>query len=63
VLTSVIKATGVDTDLEEVECILANLIANGYIKGYIAHKAKAIVISKKNPLPIAQFDETEGLPE
>lgn len=36
---------------DEIECILANLIHQGYIKGYISHKVGFLVISKKNPFP------------
>lgn len=34
-------ASGVEMDLDEVECIVANLIYRKYIKGYISHKARA----------------------
>lgn len=27
-----------DLDMDELECILANLISIGYIKGYISHE-------------------------
>jgi hypothetical protein len=44
-----------DADVDEIECILANLIFEGYIKGYIAHKAKYLVLSKVSAFPpIAQ---------
>jgi hypothetical protein len=44
-----------DVDVDEIECILANLIFEGYIKGYIAHKAKYLVVSQKTAFPpIAQ---------
>lgn len=29
---------GVDLDMDEVECITANLIYKKYVKGYISHK-------------------------
>jgi hypothetical protein len=37
-------------DLDELECILANLIFQGSIKGYIAHK-KCVIFSKTDPFP------------
>ncbi|XP_033637275.1 PCI domain-containing protein 2-like [Asterias rubens] len=40
-----------DVDSAEVECILANLIHQGYIKGYISHQHQKLVISKQNPFP------------
>eukprot|EP00178_Gracilaria_changii_P016558 TRINITY_DN47766_c0_g1_i1.p2 TRINITY_DN47766_c0_g1~~TRINITY_DN47766_c0_g1_i1.p2 ORF type:complete len:410 (+),score=73.73 TRINITY_DN47766_c0_g1_i1:458-1687(+) len=46
-----LKVCSIDMDGDEVECILANLIFNGYIKGYISHKVEYLVLSKKNPFP------------
>ncbi|XP_012137754.1 PCI domain-containing protein 2 isoform X3 [Megachile rotundata] len=40
-----------DVDMDEVECIVANLIYEGKIKGYISHQHKKLVISKQNPFP------------
>jgi len=35
----------------ETECIISALIAKGFMKGYIAHSHKKIVMSKKEPFP------------
>ncbi|XP_055083280.1 PCI domain-containing protein 2 isoform X1 [Periophthalmus magnuspinnatus] len=43
------KVEGVD--LDEVQCILANLIYMGHIKGYISHQHQKLVVSKQNPFP------------
>lgn len=40
-----------DVDLDEVQCILANLIYQGHIKGYISHQHQKLVVSKQNPFP------------
>ncbi|XP_029186226.1 PCI domain-containing protein 2-like isoform X1 [Acropora muricata] len=40
-----------DIDVIEVECIVANLIFVGYIKGYISHQHQKLVVSKQNPFP------------
>ncbi|XP_011151346.1 PCI domain-containing protein 2 [Harpegnathos saltator] len=40
-----------DTDMDETECLLANLIYEGKIKGYISFQHKKLVISKQNPFP------------
>ncbi|CAH3024806.1 unnamed protein product [Porites evermanni] len=40
-----------DVDVIEVECIVANLIYEGYIKGYISHQHQKLVVSKQNPFP------------
>ncbi len=42
---------GSDVDLDEVECILANLIVKGNVRGYIAHEKRILVLSKDNPFP------------
>ncbi|KAL3279958.1 hypothetical protein HHI36_017463 [Cryptolaemus montrouzieri] len=40
-----------DVDLDETECIVANLIYEGKIKGYISHQHRKVVVSKQNPFP------------
>jgi len=40
-----------DVDAEECECLLANLIYEGKIKGYISHQHQKLVVSKQNPFP------------
>ncbi|XP_063676386.1 PCI domain-containing protein 2-like [Bolinopsis microptera] len=40
-----------DVDSDETECILANMINDGYIKGYISEQHKKIVVSKVNAFP------------
>jgi hypothetical protein len=40
-----------DVDADEVACILANLIYQGKIKGYISHQHQKLVVSKQNPFP------------
>ena len=42
---------GVDMDMDEVECVMANLIFRKYVKGYISHKSLVVVISKVDPFP------------
>ncbi|CAH1261053.1 unnamed protein product [Diabrotica balteata] len=42
---------GQDVDLDETECIVANLIYEGKIKGYISHQHRKVVVSKQNPFP------------
>lgn len=51
-LLSALEMHGIDdVDMDEVECIVANLIYEGKIKGYISHQHKKLVISKQNPFP------------
>ncbi|XP_036175913.1 LOW QUALITY PROTEIN: PCI domain-containing protein 2-like [Myotis myotis] len=40
-----------DVDIDEVQCILDNLIYMGHIKGYIPHQHQKLVVSKQNPFP------------
>ncbi|KAK0149613.1 PCI domain-containing protein 2 [Merluccius polli] len=40
-----------ELDLDEVQCLLANLIYMGHIKGYISHQHQKLVVSKQNPFP------------
>ncbi|NWH77718.1 PCID2 protein, partial [Piaya cayana] len=41
-----------DVDIDEVQCILANLIYMGHVKGYISHQHQKLVVSKQNPFPL-----------
>lgn len=40
-----------DIDDDETACILANLINDGRIKGYISHQHQKLVVSKQNAFP------------
>ncbi|SCV02884.1 LAMI_0H03752g1_1 [Lachancea mirantina] len=40
-----------DDDHDETECLLADLIARGYVRGYLSHANRVIVLSKSNPFP------------
>lgn len=40
-----------DITMDEVHCIIANLIYDGKIKGYISHQHSKLVVSKQNPFP------------
>ena len=42
------------TSLDEVECVVANLIYRKYVKGYISHQKRVLVVSKQEAFsPIA----------
>ena len=45
----------IDIDMDEVECIIANLIYSGKIKGYISHQKSILVLSKQDPFPITSI--------
>lgn len=39
-------------DLDELECVLVYLIANGHVKGYISRQHRTVVLDKRNnPFP------------
>ena len=40
-----------DVDADETQCIIANLIYEGKIKGYISHQHQKLVVSKQNAFP------------
>ncbi len=52
-VVNAVKWLGMDMDLDEVECILANLIFRGYVRGYLSHSKRILVLSKKDPFPIS----------
>ena len=43
---------GSDMDIDEVECVVANLIYRRFIKGYISHKSRVVVLSKTDAFPV-----------
>tara|TARA_B110001450_G_C17319921_1_gene358975 strand:+ start:61 stop:450 length:390 start_codon:yes stop_codon:yes gene_type:complete len=50
-ITNAYKWLGMPIDLDEIECILANLIYQGYIRGYLSHGKRILVVSKRDPFP------------
>ncbi|XXH02417.1 60S ribosomal protein L20B [Hypoxylon texense] len=50
--TAAIKiSSGEEIDTDEVECLIANLIYKNLMKGYIAHEAGTVVLSKSGAFP------------
>jgi hypothetical protein len=47
----VLQSQGVSTDMEQLECMLSNLIVRGYVKGYISHASKVMVVAKEGAYP------------
>lgn len=52
-IQAALEHLGEDADLEEIECILCNLIYQNKIKGYISHEKKFLIVSKADPFPRA----------
>jgi hypothetical protein len=45
---------GMPIDLDEVECILANLIFKQYTRGYLSHEKRILILSMKEPFPTSK---------
>lgn len=50
-MLTALASLGVETDLDEVECVLANLIFRKAVRGYISHAQRVVVLSKAKPFP------------
>ena len=52
---SVTTWLGESMDLDEIECILSNLIFKNIVKGYLSHQKRIMVIGKSDPFPIGSI--------
>lgn len=48
---SSLKISGIDVEEEEAECLVANMIYKGFMKGYISHEKRMVVLSNTNAFP------------
>ncbi|RXW25762.1 hypothetical protein EST38_g9 [Candolleomyces aberdarensis] len=48
-----LKIAGIETDVEEAECYVANMIYKGFIRGYISHEKQMVVLAMNNSFPRA----------
>jgi hypothetical protein len=46
-----LSISGMEVPLEEAECLLANQIYKGFMKGYISHEKQMVVLSNVNAFP------------
>jgi hypothetical protein len=53
VVAKALSLLDIRMDIDEIECILANLIYRGYVRGYIAHTKRILVLSKRDPFPVS----------
>jgi hypothetical protein len=51
IFLNIFQALGENMDIDEIECIIANLIHQGKIKGYISHEKSTLIIAKSDPFP------------
>ena len=40
-----------DISGEEAECLVANMIYKGFMRGYISHEKQMVVLAKTDPFP------------
>jgi hypothetical protein len=48
---AVLSEANASMDIEDLECLVAGLIARGQIRGYLAQERGYLVLSEKNPFP------------
>jgi len=46
-----LQMSGIEVAVEEAECIIANMIYRGYVKGYISHEKQMVVLAAKDTFP------------
>jgi hypothetical protein len=40
-----------DVDVEEAECLVANMIFKGFMRGYISHEKQMVVLAATSAFP------------
>ena len=48
---SALNVYGMDSDKDEAECLIANMIYRGYMRGYISHERSMVVVANTNAFP------------
>ncbi|KAF5393060.1 hypothetical protein D9757_001115 [Collybiopsis confluens] len=46
-----LRISGIDVDQEEAECLVANQIYKGFMRGYISHEKQMVVLANINAFP------------
>ncbi|KAE9387105.1 hypothetical protein BT96DRAFT_867565 [Gymnopus androsaceus JB14] len=46
-----LRISGMDVVQEEAECLVANMIYKGFMRGYISHEKQMVVLAMTNPFP------------
>ncbi|KAG6850189.1 hypothetical protein H0H93_016617 [Arthromyces matolae] len=49
--TSSLNISGIESSSEEAECLVANMIYKGYMRGYISHEKQMVVLAQTNAFP------------
>lgn len=50
-LHSALHLSGVPASLDEAECLVAGMIYKGYVRGYISHEKRTVVLASVNAFP------------
>lgn len=48
---SSLRISGIAVDPEEAECLVANMIYKGFMRGYISHERQIVVLAGTNAFP------------
>jgi COP9 signalosome complex subunit 12 len=48
---SALHLSGMSVSLDEAECLVAGMIYKGYIRGYISHEKRMVVLANVNAFP------------
>jgi hypothetical protein len=48
---SSLRISGITVDPEEAECLVANMIYKGFMRGYISHERQTVVLAGTNAFP------------
>lgn len=48
-----LKVSGMDVPVDEAECLVANMVSKGFIRGYISHEKQMVVLAQTNAFPRA----------
>ncbi|KAN0126748.1 hypothetical protein V8E52_000388 [Russula decolorans] len=46
-----LRVSGMDVSLEEAECLVANMVYKGYMRGYMSHEKQMVVLANTNAFP------------
>ena len=46
-----LAVAGTEVAQEEAECLVANMVYKGLMRGYISHEKQMVVLSNTNPFP------------
>lgn len=48
---SALQISGQEVAVEEAECLVANMVYKGFMRGYISHEKQMVVLANTNAFP------------